>query len=159
MAGDRATVTRRRFVQASAVGSLALAGAGFPCVSRAQAANTNPTWPNIVFIMADDLGYADVSAYGQRDYTTPNIDRLAIEGIKFNQAYSNSANCSPTRTALATGRYQQRLEVGLEEPINDSTSPDVGLPPSHLDVAIAPEEGRLRDHAGRQVASRVVAKT
>jgi len=126
MARDRSAVTRRLFVQATAAGSLALAGAGFARVGRAQTAR-----PNIVFIMADDLGFADVSAYGQRDYTTPNIDRLAIEGLKFNQAYSNSANCSPTRTALATGRYQQRLEVGLEEPINDSTPPNVGLPPSH----------------------------
>ena len=126
MARDRNAFTRRRFVQATVAGSLALAGAGFASAGRAQAGR-----PNIVFIMADDLGYADVSAYGQRDYATPNVDRLAIERLKFNQAYSNSANCSPTRTALATGRYQQRLEVGLEEPINESTPPEVGLPPSH----------------------------
>jgi arylsulfatase A-like enzyme len=126
MAANGKALTRRRFVQATAAGSLALSGAGLARVGRAQAAR-----PNVVFIMADDLGYADVSAFGQRDYTTPNIDRLAIEGMKLNQAYSNSANCSPTRTALATGRYQQRLEVGLEEPINESTPPEVGLPPSH----------------------------
>ena len=71
--------------------------------------------------MADDLGYADVSCYGQRDYTTPNIDRLAIEGLKFTQGYANSAVCSATRTALVTGRYQYRLPVGLEEPINASS--------------------------------------
>src|SRR5438045_6279435 len=116
----------RLFDQSSAASSLSLARIGFYRLGLSHAVK-----PNIVFIMADDLGYADVSSYGQRDYTTPNIDRLAIEGLKFNQAYSNSANCSPTRTALATGRYQQRLEVGLEEPINDSTPPDVGLPPSH----------------------------
>ena len=67
--------------------------------------------------MADDLGYADVSCYGRRDYRTPNIDRLAAEGMKFQQAYANSAVCSATRTALITGRYQYRLPVGLEEPI------------------------------------------
>src|SRR5207342_1081693 len=65
-------LSRRRFVQTS---SLALAGIGFGRASRAQSPK-----PNIVFVMADDLGYADVSCYGQRDYTTPNVDRLAIEG-------------------------------------------------------------------------------
>ncbi len=120
-----AALTRRRFVQASAAGSLALAAAGLRG-SRAQSAK-----PNIVFIMADDLGYADVSCYGQHDYTTPNIDRLAIEGLKFTQAYANSPVCSATRTALITGRYQYRLPVGLEEPINAFTPKTIGLPPDH----------------------------
>ena len=87
--------------------------------------------PNIVFILADDLGFADVSCYGQRDYTTPNIDRLALEGTRFTQAYSNSPDCSATRTALITGRYQYRLPVGLEEPIVPTTPKNIGLPPSH----------------------------
>src|SRR5262247_2551536 len=119
-------ISRRRFVQTTAASSLALAGLGFARPVSAQSAR-----PNIVFIMADDLGYADVSCYGQRDYTTPNIDRLAIEGLRFTQGYSNSANCSPTRTALITGRYQMRLPVGLEEPIGHTAPPGVGLPPSH----------------------------
>jgi arylsulfatase A-like enzyme len=119
-----ASVTRRQF--AAGVSSLAFAGVGFGRPARAQTAK-----PNIVFILADDLGYADVSCYGQDRYTTPNVDRLAIEGLRFMQAYSNSANCSPTRTGLITGRYQMRLEVGLEEPINASTPKSVGLPPSH----------------------------
>src|SRR5215831_11060485 len=118
------TLTRRRFVQSTAASSLALAGLG--SVGRTQTAK-----PNIVFIIADDLGYADVSCYGARDYTTPNVDRLALEGLRFTQAYSNSANCSPTRTALITGRYQMRLPVGLEEPLNDTSAPGIGLPPSH----------------------------
>src|SRR5258707_13251792 len=113
MAHVQRTFTGRRFSQAPAAGSLALAGAGYSRVSRAQAAK-----PNIVFILADDLGYADVSCYGQRDYTTPNIDRLAIEGLKFTQGYSNSASCSPTRTGLITERYQMRLSIGLEKRIN-----------------------------------------
>ena len=54
--------------------------------------------PNIVFIMADDLGYADLSCYGRRDYTTPNIDRIAERGVRFTQAYANSAVCSATRS-------------------------------------------------------------
>jgi arylsulfatase A-like enzyme len=126
MAHVQGTFTRRLFIQATAAGSLALAGVGFSRVSRAQASK-----PNIVFIMADDLGYADVSCYGQRDYTTPNIDRLAIEGLKFTQGYANSASCSPTRTALITGRYQYRLAMGLEEPLNLQSPKGIGLPPSH----------------------------
>ena len=89
---------------------------------------TRGTRPNIIFIMADDLGYADVSCYGRREYRTPAIDRLAEEGVKFLQAYANSAVCSATRTGLMTGRYQNRLPIGLEEPL---VARDVGLPPEH----------------------------
>jgi arylsulfatase A-like enzyme len=80
----------------------------------------------IVFIMADDLGYADVSCCGRPDIVTPNIDGLAAKGTRFLQAYANSAVCSATRTALITGRYQYRLPIGLEEPL---AGRDVGLPP------------------------------
>ena len=59
-----------------------------------------------MFIVADDLGYADVSCYGRPDFRTPNIDRIAAGGVRFLQAYANSAVCSATRTALITGRYQ-----------------------------------------------------
>src|SRR5262245_49784233 len=124
MPRNQNAMTRRHFVQATAASSLALAGFG-------RTGFAQDTKPNIVFILADDLGYADVSCYGQRDYTTPNVDRLALEGLRFTQGYSNSANCSPTRTGLITGRYQMRLEVGLEEPIGASTPKSVGLPPSH----------------------------
>src|SRR5215813_13821142 len=127
MTRDQGSVSRRRFVQATAASSLALAGIGLDRTGFTQTVR-----PNIVFILADDLGYADVSCYGQRDYTTPNVDRLAIEGLRFTQGYSNSANCSPTRTGLITGRYQMRLQVGLEEPISAATTPrSIGLPPSH----------------------------
>src|SRR5262249_40574218 len=105
MPRNQNTVTRRHFVQATAASSLAFAGFG-------RTGFAQDTKPNIVFIMADDLGYADVSSYGQRDYATPNIDRLAIEGLMFMQGYANSSVCSATRTALATGRYQYRLQVG-----------------------------------------------
>ena len=84
----RETLTRRRFVQSTAASSLALAGLGGG--GHAQTAR-----PNIVFIIADDLGYADVSCYGARDYTTPNVDRLALEGLRFTQAYSNSGIARP----------------------------------------------------------------
>jgi arylsulfatase A-like enzyme len=84
--------------------------------------------PNIIYIMADDLGYADVGCYGRPDLKTPNIDRIAARGVRFLQGYANSAVCSATRTALITGRYQYRLRVGLEEPLGGNM---IGLPPEH----------------------------
>jgi len=94
-----------------------------------QSARAADTQPNIVFILADDLGYADLSCYGRPDFKTPNIDGIAAGGMKFLQAYANSAVCSATRTALITGRYQYRLPVGLEEPLAGNRN--VGLPPEH----------------------------
>ena len=87
--------------------------------------------PNIVFMLADDLGYADLSCYGRRDFETPNIDRLAAEGVRLTQAYANSAVCTATRVALMTGRYQYRLPVGLEEPLSTRRPRPLGLPPDH----------------------------
>jgi arylsulfatase A-like enzyme len=108
-------ITRREFVAA---------GVASAAASRTRA-EPRPKPPNILFIMADDLGYADLSCYGRPDYETPNIDALAAQGMRFTQAYANSAVCSATRTALITGRYQYRLAVGLEEPI---AGHDVGIP-------------------------------
>ncbi|HEY1935215.1 MAG TPA: sulfatase-like hydrolase/transferase [Acetobacteraceae bacterium] len=88
-----------------------------------------PKQPNIVFIMADDLGYADVGCYGRPELSTPNIDRIAARGARLTQGYANSAVCSATRLALITGRYQYRLPLGLEEPLAGKT--DIGLPPEH----------------------------
>ena len=106
--------------------------------------------PNIVFILADDLGYADVSCYGRRDFTTPNIDRIAARGMRFLQGYANSAVCSATRLALITGRYQYRLRLGLEEPLSATR----GRPAARAsDLAVAVEEGGLRHDPDRQMAS------
>ena len=90
-----------------------------------------PSPPNILFILADDLGYADVSCCGRRDFTTPNIDRIAAEGMRFSQAYANSAVCTASRVALMTGRYHYRLPVGLEEPLSTRVPRKIGLPPDH----------------------------
>lgn len=86
--------------------------------------------PNIIFIMADDLGWADLSVYGQADFETPHLDRVANQGVRFTQAYANSAVCSATRFALMTGRYQYRLRGGLEEPLAGAGEQH-GLPPEH----------------------------
>ena len=67
--------------------------------------------PNIVYIFADDLGYGDLSCYGAKDINTPNIDQIAKKGIKFTEFYSASSVCSPSRAALLTGRYPQRMGI------------------------------------------------
>lgn len=69
--------------------------------------------PNIVFILADDLGYGDLACYGREDIRTPNLDQLAKQGVRFRAHYANGPECSPTRTAFLTGRYQQWVG-GLE---------------------------------------------
>ena len=73
--------------------------------------------PNIVFILADDMGWGDLSCYGRPDYKTPNLDRLAAEGVRLTDCYSGSATCSPTRISLFTGRYPARHLAGLAEPL------------------------------------------
>ncbi|HEY7913034.1 MAG TPA: sulfatase-like hydrolase/transferase [Blastocatellia bacterium] len=89
---------------------------------------------NFVFILADDLGYADLGCYGGREKCSPNLDRLATEGLIFTNGYANSSVCSPSRFAIATGRYQHRLRGGYDEPIA-SVSPKLGLPPGHPTMA------------------------
>lgn len=86
--------------------------------------------PNIIYIMVDDMGYADLSIYGQQDYQTPVLDSLAKQGMRFIQAYSAAPVCTPTRVAFMTGRYPARNPVGLREPlVMDSTDIDLGLSP------------------------------
>ena len=119
-------VSRREMLQTAAAGSLALMTAARTAGQSAR----RP--PNIVFILADDMGYADVSCYGRPDLHTPNIDGLAARGVRLLQAYSNSAVCTATRVGLITGRYQYRLRIGLEEPLPTGAAfGSIGLPPEH----------------------------
>ena len=67
--------------------------------------------PNIIFILVDDMGYADLGCMGSRDIRTPNVDRLAKEGLRLTNFYANAPVCTPTRCASITGRWKQR--VGL----------------------------------------------
>jgi arylsulfatase A-like enzyme len=100
--------------------------------------------PNLIFIVADDLGYADLGCYGGRGFdgdlqftqgqtVSPALDKLAAGGMLFTQAYANSPVCSPTRFALMTARYQYRLRGAAEEPISSKArgSTTLGLPPAH----------------------------
>jgi arylsulfatase A-like enzyme len=88
---------------------------------------------NFIFIVADDLGYADLGCYGGRVPVSPNLDRMAAEGLRFTHGYSNSPVCSPTRFAMITGRYQYQLRGAAEEPMTARFygHTEVGLPPSH----------------------------
>ncbi len=85
--------------------------------------------PNIIYILADDLGYGDLSCYGQKNFTTPNIDRLAQSGMRFTQHYSGSTVCAPSRSALMTGmhtghtfiRGNKEIQPEGQHPIPDDT--------------------------------------
>lgn len=109
--------------------SLVLASAlllSAPAASLAQGQNV--VRPNVVLIVADDLGYGDLGSYGAEDVSTPHLDRLAREGVRFTDFYANAPVCTPTRAALITGRYQQR--VLLERPLSDTEKEhrNLGLP-------------------------------
>ena len=67
--------------------------------------------PNVIFIMADDMGYADAGCYGQKLIQTPNIDKLAKEGMRFTQAYSGSSVCAPARSVLMTGMHTGHTRI------------------------------------------------
>jgi arylsulfatase A-like enzyme len=101
------------------------------------------TRPNIIYIMADDLGYADLSCYGRKDYQTPNLDKLCSQGIKFMNAYAAAPVCTPTRVSFYTGRYPARLAVGLYEPLEGNSKDSlVGLSPE------TPSIGNLLKRSG-----------
>lgn len=116
----------RRSAVSGVLGTAAFALAAPSCAARPGKR------PNVLFIMADDLGYADLSCYGRAEYETPVLDGLAKQGMKFTHAYANSAVCTATRVALITGRYQYRTPVGLEEPLSQR---DIGLEPNHPTMA------------------------
>lgn len=127
-------VTRREFVSAALTGA-AIAAAAPTGLSRVQ-----PNRPNILFILADDLGYGDLSCYGRPDYQTPHLDRLAAQGVRFVNAYSASSVCTPTRCAFITGRYPARTRVGLEEPLTEKgdlgeRAKTLGLPVEYPTIA------------------------
>lgn len=128
-----AKVTRRVFI-AGVVGTAAIS-------TLAKRRVKTSGRPNIVFIMADDMGWGDLSCYGRPDYRTPNLDRLAAQGIRLTNAYSAAPVCTPTRVGFHTGRYPARLPVGLEEPIHERKGlsseklKGTGIPAGHPTVS------------------------
>jgi N-acetylgalactosamine-6-sulfatase len=122
----------------------------------AEAAKLDAGSPNIVLLLADDLGYGDLGCYGGAA-RTPNIDRLAREGVRFTQFYANGPECSPTRTAFITGRYQHRvggLECAIgsgnvgryDDAIRLRARNELGLPTNEISI------GRLLKQAGYATA-------
>lgn len=99
--------TRRQFLHQSARSLAALATA--TAFKHSAAAASRP--PNIVFILADDLGWGDLGCYGSKAAKTPNLDRLAAEGLRLGSFYVNSPVCSPTRTEFMTGRFPSALRI------------------------------------------------
>jgi arylsulfatase A-like enzyme len=127
-------ITRRKFVQNLAAGTAVLSD-HLGSVARGQSVQrSSESRPNIVFILADDMGWGDLSCYGRPDYRTPNLDLLALQGTKFTDAYSASAVCTPTRCGYITGRYPGRYKIGLEEPLIGNNL-DVGLEPGQPTIA------------------------
>jgi arylsulfatase A-like enzyme len=103
--------TRREFLKA-----IGFAAASAPalsilqgCASAGQTGRAERKRPNIVVIISDDMGYADIGCHGCRDIATPNIDSIAQNGVRFTNGYVSCPVCSPTRAGLITGRYQQRF--------------------------------------------------
>ena len=90
--------------------------------------------PNFIVILADDLGYGDTGAYGGTRNETPHLDRLAREGLRFTDFHSNGPMCTPTRAALLTGRYQNRLGRAFESPLGPD---DEGMPLDQVTIAKA----------------------
>ena len=102
-------------------------------VSCSRKKGNKDSMPNFVIIMADDLGYGDISCYANTYIRTPNIDKLASEGIRFTDFHSNGAVCSPTRAALLTGKYQQR--TGVEGVVTAKSHRHVGLSLDEITIA------------------------
>jgi len=131
-------LTRRRFVKGAAMSASLLLDRLSPVgkIHSASPSLAHPktSRPNIIFILADDLGWGDLSCYGRPDYRTPNIDLLASQGAKFTDAYSASALCTHSRCGFITGRYPARLKIGLTEPLS-VTNNLVGLDPGHPTIA------------------------
>src|SRR4051812_32555201 len=95
-------------------------------------AATNPAAPNVIFILSDDLGYNDVSCYGQKQFQTPNLDHMAAEGLLFTSAYAGTPLCAPCRASLLTGLHTGHCPI-RQNPIaahgwNRTTQGDPPLP-------------------------------
>lgn len=136
-------LTRRQLL-ASALGGIATA-------------QTRP--PNIILILADDLGWADTTPYGSDLHETPNLQRLASEGVRFTQAYAAAPVCSPTRASIMTGKFPARLhitiwhEAAAKPPKNRAVVPPIAegnLPHSEITLAeVLKDRGYLTAHVGK----------
>jgi len=106
------------------------------CVCFAAIGRATDT-PNVIYILADDLGYGDLSCYGQEKFATPNIDRLAEEGLQFTAHYSGNTVCSPSRAVLMTGQHAGRIYMrgNLPGEVNAELDPAVTVLPEIFKAA------------------------
>ena len=107
----RIGLTRRAFMKAVGVGAAGFALNGCAAAATAPTEGRGRRQPNIIYILADDLGYGDLSCYGQKKFTTPSIDRLAREGMLFTQHYAGSTVCAPSRCVLMTGLHTGHCQI------------------------------------------------
>jgi len=135
-------LNRREFLSlaaGSAAAMLSLAG----CKSQPVAIGKPAKQPNIIFIMADDLGYGDLGCYGQKHIKTPNIDNLAEEGMRFTDCYAGSTVCAPSRSVLMTGQHTGHTRVRNNMAkvggtlVEDNGSPQRRVPLKAEDVTVA----------------------
>ncbi|MHC4998957.1 MAG: sulfatase-like hydrolase/transferase, partial [Planctomycetota bacterium] len=121
---------RRKFI--NVIGFITVAIALQGCLENVGTAVSNR--PNVVIIFTDDQGYADVGCFGAKDFETPNLDQMAREGMRFTDFYVGGSVCSPSRAALLTGCYPQRVGIhhvngpkGVHEPIWTEPLENIGL--------------------------------
>ncbi|MCL4402427.1 MAG: sulfatase-like hydrolase/transferase, partial [Acidobacteria bacterium] len=124
-------MNRREFFRTTGTG---LAGS-FLSTQIARQAFAAPRRPNILVIVADDLGYADLGVQGCKDIPSPNIDSIARNGVRFTNGYVSCPVCSPTRAGLATGRYQQRFGHELNPGPALEAADNFGLPLTEVTLA------------------------
>jgi len=105
---EKKNLNRRDFLKTA---SLAAAALTVPGCGSAFEQTSNVDKPNVVIVFCDDVGYADVGVFGAEGYETPNLDRMAAEGVKFTDFYAAAPSCTPSRAALMTGCYPQRVSL------------------------------------------------
>ncbi|MCJ7682625.1 MAG: sulfatase-like hydrolase/transferase, partial [Candidatus Aminicenantes bacterium] len=111
---EKHRIGRREFVKTAGLGAAALSLSPFQWGCRSKARR-----PNIIYIMADDLGYGELGCYGQTKIRTPHIDRLAAEGKRFTQHYSGSPVCAPSRCVLLTGKHTGHAYIRANDEMNE----------------------------------------
>ncbi len=137
---SRAAIPRRRCASCL-TRPVSLALSLVMCAVAAVAAPGRP--PNIVFLLLDDMGYADVGAYGNTYHRTPNIDRLAREGVRFSDAYAAAPNCSPTRASILTGRWPAR--IGLTQYLPGNVLPHARKLQAELPLGLPLDESVIAE--------------
>jgi len=136
-------LNRRQFLSLAAGGTAAAAMSLAGCRSVSVGGKNPIKRPNVIFIMADDLGYGDLGCYGQKKIKTPNIDQLADEGTRFTQCYAGYTVCAPSRSVLMTGQHTGHTRVrgnfakvgGVS--VLDNGSPQKRVPLEPEDVTVA----------------------